>query len=355
MEAGRKPSAGIIVIAVLSLLGSALCLLMGIFLVAIFLFAPVPQNPNTPFPPSAFKAIMIVSSLFYFGPAIWGILTGIGLFRLKEWARISIIVFSVLLIVMSAFSGLAMTLMPLPTPPGQGVDPSFTTVFRAVAGSFSLFLVSIGVWWLVFFNRAKVKQQFAGVSTAVAGVGPNRELAAPLPSNATPLRRPERPLSLTIIAWLLLVGCLFVPISMFLHAPGVLLTRIITGWSATLLFALMTAANLYIGIGLLRLWPNARIVGIYYYLFFWLNSVIFYLAPGGRSRMSELMQKSLAIYPWMRSWPGQESYFSGEMMPMVWFGAILGLVVCLIPVYFLVTRKNAYEAAAIAAAARVAA
>jgi hypothetical protein len=89
------------------------------------------------------------------GAAAWGIATSIGLFRLRNWARLSILVFSVLLVLMSAPSGLMALLMPFPAP--RGADPSFTTVMRVGMGAFWLGLLAIGIWWLVFFNRAKVK------------------------------------------------------------------------------------------------------------------------------------------------------------------------------------------------------
>src|SRR5215470_4214725 len=103
---------------------------------------------------------MYLAALVYLGPSAWGILTSIGLFRLKEWARISIIVFSVLLVAMSGLGGLMLLLIPFPTPPGQTVDPSVTSGVRLVMGVSCLLLISVGAWWLVFFNRAKVKQQF---------------------------------------------------------------------------------------------------------------------------------------------------------------------------------------------------
>ena len=350
MDSTRRPSGGVIVIAVLSLLGSALCLLMGIFMLAIPMIAPGPQTPNTPIPPGAFKVLMLVSSLFYIGPAIWGILTGIGLFRLKEWARISIIVFSVLLVLMVGFSGLALVLIPIPIPPGQAVDQTFMTVFRLVAGALSLFLVSIGVWWLVFFNRAKVKQQFAKVPPAIAGLVPAPQfanLSSAAPTIVMPTR-PKPPLSLTVIAYLMLVGCFYMPFNLLMQAPAVLFTKVLTGWSAGIYYFAVLALALYIAIGLLRLWPKACKVGIFYQMFLLINMAIFYLVPGGQSRMLELLEGSQATNPWTRLWTGEQAAFHFNIMPFVWIGMAVGMISVLVELYFLITRRAAFEAAAAA-------
>ena len=348
MEAARKPSAGVIVIAVLDFLGSALCLLMGIFMLAIPAIAPAPQTPSAPFPPGAFKAMMIVGSLFYFGPAIWGILTGIGLFRLRGWARISIIVFSVLMMVMAGFCGLMMVLIPLPTPPGQAVDPAFTTVFRVVAACASLFFVSMGAWWLVFFTRAKVKQQFEQAQPAIAGVAIVPEIAAVQTSITSGPNRTRAPISLTIIACLMLVGCLYMPFVLFMHSPAILFTKVVTGWAAEAYYVAVLALCLYIGIGLLRLWPNACKIGIFYQMFLLINLAVFYLVPGGRSRMLELLERSQATSPWAKLWTGEQTAFHVDIMPFVWIGMVVGLVTVLVQLYFLITRRSAFEAAAAA-------
>jgi len=331
-------------IAVLALLGSALCLLMGIFMLAVPLLAPLPNPAESPLAPGFFKLMMWLSALFYLGPAVWGTLTGIGLLRLKEWARISTIVFSVLLIAMNGFGLLMFLLIPFPTSPSQAVDPSVITGVRVFAGAFALTLLSVGVWWLVFLNRAKVKQQFATPAAVVAGgMAPESMLPFPVVPVAIVPRRPDRPLSLTIIAWLLLVGCLFIPLNLVWHGPAILFTRIITGWAAALYFLSLAAIHLYIGIGLLRLNPTARTVGIAYFLFVLMNTVVFYFAPDGESRMLDLIQRSQSSFPWMQ--PPPHLAFSLDMKPFLRMGMVAGLLGVLLPLYFLITRKAAYERA----------
>src|SRR5712672_2080606 len=110
-------STGVTVISILSLLGSVLTLALGLLVLVVTIFVPSGQTPQFPGSPAMFKAFMAAASLAYLLPAIWGAATAIGLWKLKSWARISMIVFSVLLILMAAFAGLVMVVMPFPSTP----------------------------------------------------------------------------------------------------------------------------------------------------------------------------------------------------------------------------------------------
>jgi hypothetical protein len=342
-----RRSVGVSVIAVLSLLGSAFTLLMGVLMLFVFFLAPPPRADTFPGSPAFFKAIMIGAALVYMLPAGWGIASSIGLFKLKNWARISILIFSVLLIVMSLFGGLTSLVMAFfPLPSNQDLDPSImarVSIFMAVFWSGFL---GVGIWWLVFFNRAKVKQQFVPAQPALA-IGPSIESPYPMPdAPVTAATSPaRRPLSLTILAWFMLVGCLFIPVRLLLHYPAVLLTRLVTGWPAAFFFIAVAALQLFIGIGLLRVKPAARTVAVAYYLFLFVNSAVFYLAPGARLRMLDLMQRSQAMFPWMQPWP-QQGAFPFDATPFLILGACGGLIGLLVPLYSLITRKQAFEKAA---------
>jgi len=345
-----RRSIGVTVIAVLSLLGSLFMLLMAALMVLLPFLSSKVESKESPFSPGFFKLMMLLAALMYLLPAIWGIVTSIGLLRLKEWARISIIVFSVLLILMSGFSALMFLVIPMPLPPNQ---PAAANVMSGVHVFMTLFaagLMGIGIWWLVFFTRAGVKQQFVPVPAVVASA----TLEAPQPLPGFPVAVnvptvPTRPLSLTIIAWLLLVGCVFLPISIWLRYPAAIFTKVVTGWPASAYYLVIVAAQLYVGIGLLRLQRLARSVGVAYYSFFLVNMAVFYLAPGGRSRMLELMQKSLPSFPWSATFRWQNQInpeFTSMLSKGFVMGACMGLVGLLVPLYFLVTRKEAYERAA---------
>jgi len=107
--------------------------------------------------------------------------------------------------------------------------------------------------------------------------------------------------------------------------------------------------HVYVGIGLLRLQAAARVTGIAYFVFAFVNSAIFYFAPGGRARIDRFLEMQRSLFPWMPS-PDQAS-LPFDMKPFLFAGAIAGLVFILIPLYFLITSRKAFAKQAVTPAA----
>ena len=357
---GKNRSAGITVIAVLALIGSALLLMMAVLVAVTMFVAPTPDTNNAQLPPMFFKVFRVILPLFYALPAIWGIVTAVGLLGLRNWARISTIVFSVLLIIFGAFGMLTSMVFFLKPPPGNGLDPKAVFFIGVAMAVFALVQIGIGIWWMVFFSRAKVKAQFLPqplpfqhlgqgadpyaidprYSTSVPPPGlpaaPDVPSAAPTPS--------ARPLSVSIIAWYLLAGCLFVPFPLFLHSPTALFLTILTGWRASVFFLVIAGVHVYAGTMLLRMKPAGRWIGIGYFVFNFVNIAVFYLAPGGHARVTRLVDLQQSMFPWMSS--SQASQFHIDIMPFVMFGVIFALALYLVPLYFLAAAKPAFDKAA---------
>jgi len=343
-----KRSAGVTVIAVLSLIGSGLTLLFAILMAALAALIPVPTTGEVPLPPAFFRGILAGVSLMYGLLAVWGIASGVGLLKLKNWARISTIVFSLLLLIVGTFSALGVLLIPAFSAQNAPPNPSVMIAIWLCMGAFWLAQAGIGLWWLVFLNRVTVKQQFLRASLAV-GPPPMSSVqtmeSGPVPPMPLEQLAPQRPISLTVIAWILIVGCLFIPLNGLLHTPTFLLTKIVTGRAAAIYFLVVGAFHLYVGVGLLRLKILARRVGVGYFAFTLVNGGVFYLAPGMRARTQALLDAQFAMFPWMKMWQAQ-SGVQFNLMPSIMAGACMGLVFVLLPLYFLVTRKEAFERAA---------
>ncbi len=343
-----KRSLGVTVIAVFTLLGSLLALLMGILTAVFAVVAPLPAQREFPASPAFFKAMLLAASLVYILPAVWGILTSIGLLRLKNWARVSTIVFSVLLILMSIGPLLGSILFSFMPVPSEAADNSVMTVVRVSMGVLGSAQLGIGVWWLLFFTRSRVRQQFVPVSETIVAAQPPSVYAIeaqPVSMAAAGKNSPRGPISVTIIAWLLLIGCPFVPMTLVLHTPAVLFTKVLEGWSADLYYVVVGCLLLYIGVGLLRLKPLALQVGVGYFLFAFVNSAVFFLAPGGRARTLSLVEHQRAMFPWMQAWQGQ-SAFRFDLTSFIVVGASVGTIFLVAQLYFLVTRREAFETAA---------
>ncbi|HWS17797.1 MAG TPA: hypothetical protein VN223_07270 [Candidatus Elarobacter sp.] len=354
----KNRSAAITVIAVLALIGSALLLGLAVLMAIVMLVIPTPVPNNAQLPPMFFKVFRVVIPFIYALPAVWGIVTAVGLLQLKNWARISTIVFSVLLVVFGAFGMLTSMVFFLKPPAGNGLDPKMFSLIGAVMAVLALVQMGIGIWWMIFFNRAAVKAQFVPrylqSPGSISGEAPYRmdmpySATLPPPGMASgpaivaPGRTP-RPLSITIIAWFLLVTCLFIPMNLFLHSPVILFVTILTGWRAVMFVLGVGLVNVYVGTALLRMHPAARLIGIGYFIFGLLNAGVFYFAPGGRARITKLLEFQQSMFPWM---PSQaNSPFQVDIMPFLIVGAIVGLALCLVPIYFLATAKPAFDRAA---------
>jgi hypothetical protein len=131
--------------------------------------------------------------------------------------------------------------------------------------------LAIAVWWLIQFNTRSTKAAFA---SSIAGP-------------ASP-----RPLSITIIAWVCIVGivsCLFLVLT---RMPVFLFGAILTGWIAGVIYAFFGALSLYIGKGLLDLRERARVLAIGWFGFSLVHLSLITLVPSLRQRMLEL-QRSL--------------------------------------------------------------
>jgi hypothetical protein len=322
MSAIMKRSAGVTTIAIVSLLGSALALCMGV-LTGVMAFL-IPRS-TSPAPPAAALA---VAGAFYFLPGVWGLLSGIGLIRLKNWARISAIVFGVLLLLAGAFTAVMTAIMwKAGLPAGDQIDPvraaSVLAIVRGMMAALALGEIGIGAWFVVFLTRPKVAAQFKGGTTATAGTASGR------------------PISITIIAWFMLVGVLGVILPLVVHVPVPLFLTTLEGLPATAYLIAMAGVAAYSGVGLLRLQPMARLAAIGYFVFGILNTTVFTLAPGWHERLAVLVERQQAMTAAFVPASPTPPLFDPVNVIYASLGA--SALLMLVPLYFLVTNKRAFE------------
>jgi hypothetical protein len=254
---------GVTVSAVVAIAGSILALMFAAAAVAsLFIATSASQPPNSgPFLISA--ALTIVAA------AIVGIWTGVGLFRLRPWARISILIFSAFMAVGSAFTLLGAMVVPMP-PDVRG--PTVLQVRSIIALTFGLPLV-VAVWWLIQFNTKSTKAAFA----------------SPLAERAS-----RRPISITVIAVASLIGGASSVMGILTESPAFLFGATFTGWQAGVIYAVFGALMLYIGKGLLDLREEARILGIGWSAFSIVHTCAIWLVPALRARLLGLSESLAA-------------------------------------------------------------
>jgi hypothetical protein len=316
-------SVGVTAAAVIVFIGSGFTLLYGVFTAFLPLLAP-----SGPLQAPFLRYTLFGVAIFEVAFAIWGILSGIGLIRLREWARISMVVFSVLLLICTLPGMLIVPFMPMGQGPGvpanAEIPANVTLMIKIGIEVFYGIIAGIGVWWICFFNTRSVKQQFRSVSADASSE------AASLP--------PGRPLSISIIGWLMVISsCIVVPF-LFLHFPFLFLGMFLTGRKASVVILAWCAVQAIAGVGLLRLQPWGRILSICVFVFGLFNGAATFLRPGAADRLSQMIGSVQARMG------APMSPQPAMMHASMWVGGIAGVALAAVELWFVVTRKKAFEA-----------
>ncbi len=300
--------AGVTASAVFLILGSVLTALMGVFM----LIAPSFVPPNTPQPPFA-RAIMVITAAVFFGCALWGVLTAVGLFRMRRWARISILVIGALLVI---FCGLSLVmLLAIPQFMPEFESTRGMGMVMGIMATIYLIPIAFGIWWLIYFNREAVRAAFL--------------------QGFVPDEGPRRPLSIAIIAWHAIAFGLMTAPGVLTQFPAVIFGILLTGWAAKSIYLLFGVALLAIGIGLLKLKPWGHTAAVWFCIFVMVHSVVIAFLPDKSARFAEMMKyyppefradtKALAF--------ADSFLWLGEVFAWVTFGTVL---------WYLFTRKKAF-------------
>jgi hypothetical protein len=250
---------GVTASSIVAILGSMFALLLAAFMAASPFIATA--QPKTPYS----TQIAVVAAAITAALAALGIWTAIGVFRLRAWARMSILPFAGFLGAWAALALIVTMLMPMPPEISAGARQTF----RGIAALMFGIPLAIAVWWLIQFNALSTKAAFA--SPVIEGASP-------------------RPLSISIIGWTGIVGgvgcLLWIPIRL----PAFLFGVTFNGWTAGVIYGLFGALSLYIGKGLLDLRERARLLAIGWFVFGFVHMCVVTLVPSVRQRMFEVQR-----------------------------------------------------------------
>ena len=320
-------SVGVTVTAVIVLFGSGLTLLAGVMM----LFAsssdlPIPENQV-----HFLKYFMVFLALVLFAAAAWGIASGTGLMRLREWSRISMLVFSALLLFVCIPGLLMFLFMPFP-PPGTAPSPELTKEMLAATRIFMAvlygILAALGGWWIYFFNKRSTKDQFLKVRIPGLEGMPGGEVISPY----------ARPLSITLIAWWLLISGFIGVLGLSVNPPVFFLGYFFKGTYASMLMLALALVQSLIGFGLLKLRPWGRTLAIYYFQFLIFNSLTMVLIPGTQARFEQAMSEMLSDMQGTLGTP------PSPMHVPIWFGVIFAVPLLSLLLWIVVSRKDAFQA-----------
>jgi len=319
-------SVGVTVTAVIVLFGSGLTLLAGVMM----LFAsssdlPIPENQV-----HFLKYFMVFLALVLFAAAAWGIASGTGLMRLREWSRISMLVFSALLLFVCIPGLLMFLFMPFP-PPGTAPSPEMTKEMLAATRIFMAvlygILAALGGWWIYFFNKRSTKDQFLKVRIPGLEGMPGAEVISPY----------ARPLSITLIAWWLLISGFIGVLGLSVNPPVFFLGYFFKGTYASVLMLALALVQSLIGFGLLKLRPWGRTLAIYYFQFLIFNSLTMVLIPGTQARFEQAMSEMLSDMQGTLGTP------PSPMHVPIWFGVIFAVPLLSLLLWIVVSRKDVFQ------------
>lgn len=326
-----KRSAGVTAAAVVAIVGSALSLLMvALVLLSVVLVGSMPASRSGP---TLTGAALIGPIVFYLASGAWGIATAMGLFRLRPWSRISILIFSGLLICVCLLITIVMLVIPIPIPPNSDLQASAIPAIRGILVALFAVPCAIGVWWMIFFNLKSTREQFTGIAQPPLGF---QGTMTPAPSQARPA---GRPVSITVVACLYILGVASLPYSLSGNYPLIVFNRLLWGGPAKAAYVAIAAIGLYVGIGLLRMRPDARIVGIGLSTFNVLNAVLFALMPGANERFAVFMSAVNV--------PNAPNVLSASSMLWIMkFSMLVGAGLSVGILWILIASKSAFERAA---------
>jgi hypothetical protein len=251
---------------------------------------------------------------------IFGVVTGIGLLRLRNWARISTLVWSGVTVVFCGLIMVVMAIAPFPTPPNAAVSAGFV---RAVALTFYGPPLAIGVWWLILFNRKSIVAQFMRPTPAavldVTG----------FPAEIEATRKPECPLVLMVLAGFLLLSALSMPFVFFFPEPAVLFGHALRGLPGTIFWIASCLSCAAAGIGLLRLRPWGYWLALGLQAFWFLSGIVTLTSSNYAALMQEVLTSSKVQLG--------DSYHNPtiqELRPYMYFGLAAPLLVVAILLFY---------------------
>jgi len=273
---------------------------------------PASQPPYLPL-------VMYAMSGFFLALCVWGVLTAVGLFRVRRWARYSILVIAAglaFISFVSIFTSILIAFIPLPQPPG--LDPtqahSSQMIARFLFASMAVFytgLLAVAIWWLVYFNRPSLRELFA----------------AGAPLDSVPNRRP---LPISMLAALQLFGAVACLFGALLPLPAFMFGWTLHGSGKVALYAVICVLDVLAAIGLWRLWEWGRRLTFFMLGFTVLNLAVSFLRPSSfRQYQAEVYQMMPPSQPQLPV-DFQNTIFGGSMF----FGFIFCIMIAAILVHY---------------------
>jgi hypothetical protein len=351
------------------------------------------MNVSTPPPPapltSNFITVLFVTlGLIEAAIGAWSLATVIGLFRMKSWARTSILIiggclaaFALLNVfgtIVSIFAAQSIAM------PAGAASPAMLHIILIISAVLWLVVGAIGVGWLIYFTRKPIRDAFLFARHPRAELHSTAQLspaypitdftiAQPIPTQTLPAQPvvyqqlapplsavathtlPVRPISMTVIAILMLVSGGSSLITAIIPIPLFLCGMILSGWRAHLFIAGLGLLYLVAGYGLLKLSRAAWMLSFVLILVGLANSAALIL-PTVRARFiaytHNLTQSMMPTFPQFPANAAASNaaanamLFNDRIMSLLLIpGLLFGAAIAVVFMVLLWRARHAYETA----------
>ncbi len=319
----RRP-AGVVVAAVVLGLIALFGIFAEVLILGVSLLVQSPVMPHLP----AMRATLLVTNaavLCFFLFCEWAV---VGLFRMRRWARIAMLIVSGVMFCVSAILCVGMILIRVPAlPVTKGPSPvSLQAVFVGMSVFYGL-LSLIGAWWLVYFNLRPVRAAFAAADPRLLN-------GQAVPASETSAWR----VVLVVWAWLMLAGALFFPWAIWTRLPVFLFGLVLHGAVAMAVLAAYATVQVFAGVGLLRRWKAGWYVTLAWQIYSIAYSATM-LLPGTGRRFAEYQQQLANQWSGLTVTSPHATVFVSQR-PFMEMMFLLGLVVVLVLTWVLIRERG---------------
>ncbi len=241
MTSTSRASSSIIAAGIFAILGGVLGALFNLAALILFSFSKFPPGAIYP---DFMRPVLYVIWTFGLFCAVFLVVVGIQVIRLKNWARIALLIVAGCLLFFGVI-GFAVIMVTI-----FGATPTAPLVSKAVLASVLAVTygipVVIALWWLILLTRTSVVTQFHSPAAL--------ESQSPVISTFR-LSKPGCPLAVRIIGWYLASFVLFVPFLPFFpkRIPAFFFGHFFRGPAALIFLFLYFALLIIPGFGLLLL------------------------------------------------------------------------------------------------------
>jgi hypothetical protein len=334
MNSPAQRSAAVMASGVIAILGSlvtAIGILIG--MMGLLLTSRLP-NPN---PMDAMPGLRVMTAAImaiFFAITIWGAFSGVGLIRLRNWARISVLVWSGIAAPMCALAIIFVAFMPMPPSPNPAL---LRTMIHVITVLFYGGPLAIAVWWLILFTRPKIVAQFKPVAMAA---GPGDPFGA-IPVTATvdasgaqvayavpvPLPGPSVPLPIIVLSCFFLLSSLSVFFIFFTHVPAMVFGHAYTGLTGSVVYGVWCLLYAIAGVGMLRRVSWTYSLAIALQILGIVSGIMTVLSPNFDTVMQHAMSSMRMTTPEMYQVPSMTHLRGFSIIGLLFPVAILGMMV----------------------------